>query len=293
MRTSIVEGISVFLSMFDLPQIASVFCPPKPETQQPDPNSQPSANSAAFKHLPPLDTLIDQGKVLCLNMPAGANPALARSIGVMLKNAWLQALLRRPEQMLEEPDKYFRPALFLCDEYQAFATVGEDDPSGDEKSFALTRQCKCIPIVASQSISSLRSALHGGEAWRTLLQTLRTKLFLSLSDDSSSKIASDLCGTVSRMKASYSFSENTGRAGVSLLSARPGGSQGTLGTSKSYREQREPVFHPRDFSLLSNCQAICLPYDGLQSLPPHRVYLKPHYLPSDSSYWEMKRAGKL
>ena len=113
--------------------------------------------------------------------------------------------------MLEEPHKYFRPALFLCDEYQAFATVGEDDPSGDEKSFALTRQCKCIPIVASQSISSLRSALHGGEAWRTLLQTLRTKLFLSLSDDSSSKIASDLCGTVPRMKASYSFSENTGR----------------------------------------------------------------------------------
>ena len=89
-------------------------------------------------------------------------PALARSIGVMLKNAWLQTLLRRPEQMLKEPDKYFRPALFLCDEYQAFATVGEDDPSGDEKSFALTRQCKCIPIVASQSISSLRSALHGG-----------------------------------------------------------------------------------------------------------------------------------
>ena len=292
-RTSIVEGISVFLSMFDLPEIASVFCPPKPETQQPDPNSRPSANSDAFKHLPPLDTLIDQGKVLCLNMPAGANPALARSIGVMLKNAWLQALLRRPEQMLEEPDKYFRPALFLCDEYQAFATVGEDDPSGDEKSFALTRQCKCIPIVASQSISSLRSALHGGEAWRTLLQTLRTKLFLSLSDDSSSKIASDLCGTVARMKASYSFSENTGRAGVSLLSARPGGSQGALGASKSYREQREPVFHPRDFSLLSNCQAICLPYDGLQSLPPRRVYLKPHYLPRGSSYWEMKRAGKL
>ena len=292
-RTSIVEGISVFLSMFDLPEIASVFCPPKPETQQPDPNSQPSTHSIAFKHLPPLDTLIEQGKVLCLNMPAGANPALARSIGVMLKNAWLQALLRRPEKMLEEPDKYFRPALFLCDEYQAFATVGEDDPSGDEKSFALTRQCKCIPIVASQSISSLRSALHGGEAWRTLLQTLRTKLFLSLSDDSSSKIASDLCGTVARMKASYSFSENTGRAGVSLLSARPGGSQGTLGSSKSYREQREPVFHPRDFSLLSNCQAVCLPYDGLQSLPPRRVYLKPHYLPSDSSYWEMKRAGKL
>ena len=48
------------------------------------------------RHLPPLDELIESGKVLALNMPVGTNPALARAIGVMLKNAWLQALLRRP-----------------------------------------------------------------------------------------------------------------------------------------------------------------------------------------------------
>jgi hypothetical protein len=292
-RTSIVEGIAVFLAMFDLPEISRVFCPPKPRPSQAHPSGKPGALSHALQALPSMRTLIDEGKVLCLNMPAGSSPALARTIGVMLKNAWLQTLLLRPKEMEEEPDKYFRPAMFLCDEYQAFASVGEDDPTGDEKSFALTRQSRCIPIVATQSISSLRSALHGGDAWRTLLQTLRTKLFLSLSDDSSSKIASELCGTVARMKASYSFSENTGRAGVSLLSARAGGAQGSLGTSKSYREQREPMFHPRDFSLLSNCQAICLPYDGTQSLPATRVYLKPYYLPKQAPYWELHRKGKL
>ena len=57
----------------------------------------------------------------------------------------------RPARMKESPGVYFRPAVFICDEYQAFASVGEDDPSGDEKSFALTRQCRCIPIVATQS----------------------------------------------------------------------------------------------------------------------------------------------
>ena len=95
--------------------------------------------------LPPLDELIESGKVLALNMPAGSNPALARAVGVMLKNAWLQSLLRRPSQMKAAPDQYFRPAVFICDEYQSFASVGEDDPSGDEKSFALTRQCRCRP----------------------------------------------------------------------------------------------------------------------------------------------------
>ena len=31
LRTSIVEGISVFLSLFDQPDVAGVFCPPPPE----------------------------------------------------------------------------------------------------------------------------------------------------------------------------------------------------------------------------------------------------------------------
>ncbi len=179
-RSSIVEGVSVFLSMFDLPAVARVFCPPAPEarpcrgTAEPRPTDQdghelPALPGTALSgDLPPLDRLIERGKVLALNMPAGTNPALAMAIGVMLKNAWLQSLLRRPAAMKSEPGRYVRPVVFICDEYQAFASVGEDDPSGDEKAFALTRQCRVIPIVATQSISSLRSVLGSSEAWRTL-----------------------------------------------------------------------------------------------------------------------------
>ena len=328
-KSSIVEGVSVFLSMFDMPDVAKVFCPGPPEvpddpqaisvqaraamraeqeTQEPDkkpdggegdkpaPTSIPPVEAERIKgprHLPPLYELIEGGKVLALNMPAGANPALARAVGVMLKNAWLQALLMRPARMKESPGVYFRPAVFICDEYQAFASVGEDDPSGDEKSFALTRQCRCIPIVATQSISSLRSVLGSSEAWRSLLQTLRTRIFLSLSDDASAKIASELCGQVAKIKGSYTISETSKRAEVSPLSGRAGGGGGSIGATKSFQERREAVFHPRDFALLGNCQAICLPYDGAQSLEPCRVYLKPHYLPAERSYWRAKEAGQL
>ena len=97
-------------------------------------------------------------------MPAGTNPALSRAVGVLLKQAWLQSLLRRPAEMRRRPARVFRPAMFLCDEYQTFATVGEDDPAGDEKLFALTRQSRLIPIVATHSISSLRAVLGQSEA---------------------------------------------------------------------------------------------------------------------------------
>ena len=333
-KSSIVEGVSVFLAMFDMPDVAKVFCPAAPDIsddpeaitlqaqlrriaaakkavasgQQDDKKPDPAAesNQAATsippatggtapisQHLPPLYELIEQGKVLALNMPAGINPALARAVGVMLKNAWLQALLMRPAKMKRSPGRYFRPAVFICDEYQAFASVGEDDPSGDEKSFALTRQCRCIPIVATQSISSLRAVLGSSEAWRSLLQTLRTRIFLSLSDDASAKIASELCGQVAKIKESYTISETSKRSEVSPLSGRAGGGGGSMGVTKSFREQREAVFHPRDFALLGNCQAICLPYDGAQSLEPRRVYLKPHYLPAEHSYWRAKEAGQI
>ena len=340
-KSSIVEGVSVFLSMFDMPDVARVFCPapaplvpddptghrvsgevagtgrPRTEAEADaeakaqeagvdDPEGQEGAwkqaapaetqaiaPSPGKQHLPALYKLIESGKVLALNMPAGSNPALARAIGVMLKNAWLQALLRRPKKMKEEPSVYFRPAVFICDEYQAFASVGEDDPTGDEKSFALTRQCRCIPIVATQSISSLRAVLGSSEAWRALLQTLRTRIFLSLSDDASAKIASELCGQVAKIKGSYTISETSKRADVSPLSGRAGGGGGSIGATKSFQERREAVFHPRDFTLLGNCQAICLPYDGSQSLEPRRVYLKPHYLPADYSYWRAKAKGEL
>jgi hypothetical protein len=58
-------------------------------------------------------------------------------------------------------ERYFRQVFFICDEYQHFATVGENEPTGDEKFFSLSRQPRCIPIVATQSISSLKSSLPG------------------------------------------------------------------------------------------------------------------------------------
>ena len=118
-RSSIVEGVSVFLSLFDVPAVARVFCPAAPQARRcqntaesrptdTEGHIQPGLAAIALKDvdLPPLDALIESGKVLALNMPAGTNPALARAVGVMLKNAWLQSLLRRPAQMKTEPDRY-------------------------------------------------------------------------------------------------------------------------------------------------------------------------------------------
>jgi hypothetical protein len=288
LRTSIVEGVSVFLSLFDdNPDVKHTFCPPKA--------TYDSAANPDGRHgvpLPPIRELIEQGKVLALNFPVAMNPGLARALGTMLKQDFQRAVLGRVSRMSTEPGRTWRPVVFLCDEYQAFATTGENDPSGDEKFFSLARQARCIPIVATQSISSLRSTLTG-EAWRTLLQGLRTKIFLALSDDFSATMAAELCGKAEHLKEGYTLSETSHDARVSLLTGRPSAHRATVSASKSYHLRYEFVFQPKVFAELQNAQAIALAYDGLNPQPPTYCYLKPYYLKVQTSYFDHVVAGDL
>lgn len=288
LRTSIIEGISVFLSLFDdNPRVKYTFCPPKDLY---DPARNP--NGVHGTPLPPLGDLIEQGKVIALNFPIAMNPGLARALGTMLKQDFQQAVLNRVRRANTDGASELRPVLFVCDEYQAFATTGENEPSGDEKFFSLARQARCIPIVATQSISSLRSTLSG-ESWRTLLQGLRTKIFLTLSDDFSALMAADLCGKVERLKASYQITEAGQDARVSFLTGRPAAHKTTVTAAKTYAPQFEYVFQPKIFAELQNAQAIVLPYDGLNPQPPTYCFLKPYYLDVQTSYFEHAAKGAL
>lgn len=288
LRTSIVEGLSVFLSLFDdNPAVKRIFCPPK-ETYDPVANK----DGHYGRPLPPFSELIEQGVVCALNFPVAANPGLAKTIGTLLKQDFQRAVLNRIPEMERQPDRHWREVVFLCDEYHSFATVGENDPSGDEKFFALSRQAKCVPVVATHSVSSLRSTLPG-ESWRTLLQTFRTKIFLALSDDFSARTASDLCGKEEQLKPNYTISEQGQDAGVSVFTGRAAAHRSAIGASKGYSVQRDFVFEPKVFSELKNAQSIVLAYDGLNPWPPSYCYLKPYYLDPNTSYFEHLARGAI
>jgi len=286
-KASIVEGVVVFLSLFDEnPAVYRAFCPPRSAYANPPQPGEPLP-------LPPLEDLVEKGRVLGLNFPVALNPALARGLGVMLKLDFQRAVLNRIPKISANPQASWRDILFVADEYHAFATVGETDPTGDERAFALSRQARLIPIVATQSISSLRSALAGDDAWRTLLQCFRTKLFLATSDEMTARVAAELCGRADHLKAKYTIAETGLGAHISLLSGRAAASQQTLGASKSYSFESDYIFQPRVFMELQNAQAVALPYDGLNPLPPQYCYLKPYYLDVQTSYFDHLARGAL
>jgi len=288
LRTSIIEGISVFLSLFDdNPMVKRTFCPPK-ECY----DSTLNIDGKYGRPLPSFTDLIESGKVCALNFPVSLNPGLAKAIGVMMKLDFQRAVLNRIPKIEMNLEKYFRQVFFICDEYQHFATVGENDPTGDEKFFALSRQPKCIPIVATQSISSLRSTLPG-ETWRTLMQTFRTKIFLALSDEFSAKIASELCGKEDQWKVNYNISESGHDARVSLWTGKAIAHKANVTTSKSYNTQSEDRFDFKTFTEMKNTQCVILAYDGLNPLPPTFMYLKPYFNDVNKSYFRQLADGEL
>jgi len=288
LRTSIVEGISVFLSLFDdNPDVKRTFCPPA-ECYDPVAN----VDHRYGKPLPSFTWLVESGKVCALNFPIGMNAGLARALGVMMKLDFQRAVLNRVPEMEAHGERYFRQVFFICDEYQHFATVGENEPTGDEKFFSLSRQPRCIPIVATQSISSLKTSLPG-DTWRSLLQTFRTKIFLALSDDFSAQTASELCGKEDRLKVSYNFSESGHDARVSFFSGKALSNRANVTASKSYNTRTDYRFDMKTFTELKNAQAIALAYDGLNPLSPCYCYLKPYYLDPDITYFEQLARGQL
>jgi len=283
-KTSIVQGIVVFLSLFETdPQVRRVFCPPKELY-----DGRPCAADPKGRVLQPFEELIETGKVVGLNFPVALNPALAKTIGTMMKIDYQRGVQLRIPKMDAEPERHYRPTVFICDEYQHFATVGADNPTGDERFLSLSRQPKCIPIVATQSVSSLKDALPN-EGVKTLLQALRNKIFLTTTDPETARYASELCGKADRTRISYTVSESSTNANVGWLSGRTSSNKGSVSASKQYQKHKEPLFEEKVFFDLKNAQSVVVAFDGVSPLPPTYCYLKPDFLPITMSWFDQER----
>ena len=185
----------------------------------------------------------------------------------MMKLDFQRAVLNRIPEIAKQSKKHFRQVFFICDEYQHFATVGENEPSGDEKFFA-------SPASPSASLSSppKASARSGrpcpAKPGGRCLQTFRTKIFLALSDDFSAKIASELCGQGRPVQGQLQHLRERARRRVSLLTGKAIAHKANVTTSKSYNTQSDFRFDLKTFTELKNAQSVTMAYDGLNPMPP-------------------------
>ncbi len=130
--------------------------------------------------------MLDQGKILYVDMPLAEQPAMARMVGTFLKLEYFREVLRRLDKK--------RPSLFLCDEFQSFFTYGQG--KGDSDFFDKSRQSYHANLIATQNVSGLIKQCEKEEHAETLLGLCQVKIFLRNTDHRTNEYASKLFGEV-------------------------------------------------------------------------------------------------
>src|SRR5260370_23764990 len=129
LRSSIVEGVSIFLSLFDInPAVKRVFCPPK-QTYDPAVNKPDEHGHYPYgRPLPSFNWLIEQGKICALNFPISLNAGLARILGTMLKLDFQRAALPRIPEIQRNTTKNFPTAFLMWAQYHTSAPLPTSPP---------------------------------------------------------------------------------------------------------------------------------------------------------------------
>ena len=266
------------------------FCPPKDTVRS-------RAQSRTAIHgtpLPPLADLIEQGKVVALNFPIAMNPGLARALGTMLKQDFQRAVLNRIHRM--DADAVTQPWRPVAVRLRRIPGVRHD---GRERA---VRRREVLLAGAPGAVHPDRrdpehqlAPVHA--PGRVVAHAAAGPADEDLPDAVRRLQRADGGGPLREGRAAQArLHHHRGRAGRARQHAdRP------AGRAPDHGQRREDV-QPRSSSTCSSrrssrsCrtrQAIVLPYDGLNPLPPTYCYLKPYYLDVQTSYFDHAAKGAL
>lgn len=138
----------------------------------------------AGKSTKQLGEIIDEGRILYVNMPIAEKEVMARVVSTFVKLEFYREVLRRRNKS--------RPSLFLCDEFQSFFTVGQG--RGDADAFERTRESNHANIVAFQNLHALFKQTDRREPVLNMLGNCATKIFLRNTENETNQYASELFG---------------------------------------------------------------------------------------------------
>jgi hypothetical protein len=180
--------------------------------------------------------VIDQGKVLFVNLPVKEYQGIGLIAQVLIKRQFQQALERRLD-----PNR--RPSFILMDECQSTLT-----PS-DQQFAATSRSARCVNLYMTQSMTNVSAAFGGDEGGKSIAEALmglgQIRVFLQNSDTATNQAAAELFGRRKQRLRSLSLQQQPQNP---LL---PSFLRQTPVTTAGSSEQWEYVIPPHEFTALT------------------------------------------
>jgi len=256
LKTGVLATATVFLNMFQEYHANRIFCPPKDKLT-----------------IKSMNDVLDNGKILIFDIQ---KEGLAAPMATFVKLLYLQAVLDRTKESYQRPEEGLRSAIVLADEYQDIVSATGKGLS-DASAMAKGRASKLIYIAASQSLSSLKSAIGSKEASDTLFQNFRTKIACHSSDLETINLFKSLVGEEEIEKTSHSVSELSQKAKRNYMMGGFDSENANISESISTSSRKEYTITAKDFTKLKTFEALGIVYDGINT-NFKRICLKPYFL---------------
>jgi hypothetical protein len=169
---------------------------------------------------------VQKGKLVFF-VPGPDYETLAKTVAVMLKLDFQSTVLGRTFR--SDLDK-FRNLLFCNDEAQKHIVAGGAMGNGDENFMSMSRQARCINLIATQSLSSIGNVI-GQQETKVYIQSFGGFITFANNDEITRDYISSLSGTKKVEKRSTSGKE------MSLTGLLGGGGGGDLTQNISYEDK--------------------------------------------------------
>ena len=216
-----------------------------------------------------LSQIIDEGKIVILNMNIAQYKNLSKIIAAYLKLDFQAEVLSR--LAIKEKNKD-RAVAFISDEYQEYITETDAD------FFAQSREAKCINVVATQSYTSLLKTLNNESILKVITQNLINKIWFRTDDIYTIEEAQKQIGKQENEKISKSISENARETKYSYISNSFKSKDSNISESISSSFEKEFIFDIQFFTQeLETFYAIVFLSDGNKIIKPQKLELIPYF----------------
>lgn len=233
-------------------QISKVFCPHKD-----------NLNFFGFSDV------INKGKIVVLNMNIAEYKNLSKIIAAYLKLDFQTDLISRiSNQQLDSS----RTIAFLSDEFHEYVT------STDAEFFALSRESKCINIIATQSYTSIVNALESQNAAKVIIQNIVNKIWFRTDDAFTIEDIQKQIGKEDKKKFSKSISENSKESHYNYFTKKFNALNSNLSETLNTYTQTDFIYDTNFFTQqLETFSCLAFLSNGTSILKPQKLTLIPYF----------------
>lgn len=247
LKSEISRITNLFVSDYN---ISKTFCPKKEEVN--------------FKGF---DEVLDEGKIVVLNMNISEYKNLSKIIAAYLKLDFQASVMNRLSN-----NKKIRKSVFISDEYHEYVT----DTDGD--FFAQSREAKCINIVATQSYTSLLNSLKEEAVVKVIIQSLINKFWYRTDDSFTIEEIQKQIGKEEKEKTSVTVSENAKETNYSLFMNKLISRDANISESYNKYTENDFVYDSKFFSQeLKTFTALGFISNGSDILKPQKINMFPYF----------------